>query len=398
MGAGKGAQPPARRITRKTTLVLKRAKTDDKLKRSASAESGDVVKARPTLPQEELSHSRFVRLPVKEIEHAHACLLDAAKNGFHGMDETMPRGVTVLPVPVGQTPGGNEAFPRAWRRRGEPTRGDALWCIPANGDTSRRMLFLHGGAYTGMSPQDTPYTAAASQLARRTGLAVLAIDYRKAPEHKCPAAVEDAVAALRWLARYGPPQLPSTESACAVRAAATEIFICGDSAGGGLALATALSAPPSMRELLSGITAISAWTDMTASACTYESRVWCSKTRTGDPFDDRSGAISMAEQYLGAFPPKDHRASPIFAPASRLRALPPTFFVVGDYEVSLGDSTTMRQRMLAAGHEDASISIYDRMFHCHPLFADGKCTGRPLRAAVRALDEITAWIARRSRC
>merc|ERR1712113_576478 len=96
------------------------------------------------------------------------------------------------------------------------------------------------------------------------------------------------------------------------------------------------------------------------------------------------------------FPHKDPRASPLFAAPAQLRTLPPSLFVVGDYELGLGDSVEMRERMVAAGHSDASISVYDRMFHCHALYAEGKGSGKPLRAGVRAVQEIASWILDRS--
>lgn len=345
-------------------------------------------------------YTRFVRLPAKEVPHAEECLLSCLKYGGGDMDETMARGVAVVPVPVGKAPDGGECFPRAWKRRGEAPRGDAVWCVPARGDPSRRMLFLHGGAYTGSSPQDDSYLAFATQLARTTGLAVLSIDYRLAPEHKCPAAVDDAVAALKWLASYRPPARGSPAGSTGTKMQATEIFLSGDSAGGGLALACALMAPATLRPVLRGVVAISAWTDLTASCNTYDSRLWDPKTKTGDPFDDRPGSLNMAETYIGSgaqrFPPEDQRASPMFACPSKLRMLPPSLFIVGDYELGLGDSVEMREKMVAAGHTDASVSVYDRMFHCHVLYAEGKATGQPLKAGARGVKEIGSWINSRS--
>lgn len=345
-------------------------------------------------------YTRFVRLPAKEVPHAEECLLSCLKYGGGDMDETLARGVTVVPVPVGKAPEGGECFPRAWKRRGEALRGDAVWCVPARCDLSRRMLFFHGGAYTGSSPQDPAYLAFATQLARASGLAVLSIDYRLAPEHRCPAAVEDAVAALKWLASYGPPARGSPAGSTSTKMQAKEIFLSGDSAGGGLAFACALTAPTALRPVLRGVVGISAWTDLTASSTTYDSRLWDPKTKTGDPFDDRPGSLNMAETYTGSgarrFPPRDPRASPMFASPSQLRELPPSLFIVGDYELGLGDSVEMREKLVAAGHMDASISVYDRMFHCHVLYAEGKATGQVLKSGARGVKEIASWISSKS--
>merc|ERR1712007_110034 len=195
---------------------------------------------------------------------------------------------------------------------------------------------------------------------------------------------------------YGPPPKGSSSGTIAVKNMASSVILCGDSAGGGLAFACALTAPASSRRFLRGVVAISPWTDLTASSNTYESRLWDPKTRTGDPFDDRPGSLNMAANYIGCgarrFPPRDPRASPMFASKAKLLALPPTLFVVGDYELGLGDSIEMRDRMVSAGHSDVSISVYDRMFHCHVLYAEGKETLQPLRAAARGVQEMATWI------
>lgn len=316
------------------------------------------------------------------------------------MDETLAANVRVIPVPVGKTLGQTSSFPRAWHRKGEPPRGDAVWCVPAGGCPRRRLLFLHGGAYAGNSPYDSQYLAFATQIARLTGLSVLSIDYRLAPEHRCPAPVTDSLAALKWMAAYGPPPRGAPRGTTAQRKSATQLFLCGDSAGGGLALACCLKAPLALRPLIRGIVAISPWTDMTASTSTYETRLWNTKTKTGDPFDDRESSLKMAATYIGKGPhrvrPTDIRASPFFASRARLRALPPTLFIVGDYELALGDSLELRDKMIAAGHLDASVSVYDRMFHCHVLYSEGKGLGQTLFAGVRGREELARWIADRS--
>merc|ERR1712083_1070014 len=105
----------------------------------------------------------------------------------------------------------------------------------------------------------------------------------------------------------------------------------------------------------------------------------------------------MAAVYIGSgksrFPPEDPHASPMFATRSQLRKLPSTLFIVGDYELGLGDSTDMYARLVQAGHSDVSLSVYDRMFHCHVLYSEGMGIGKPLPAASRAIEEIKQWVA-----
>lgn len=347
-------------------------------------------------------YNRFVALPEKEVPHAQRCLAYCLKYGGGAMDETIASGVSVVPLPVGRASREGTRFQKPWRRQGEPQRGEALWFLPPRCDSKRRMLFLHGGAFQGGSPQDPGYTAFGSQLAKKTGLAVLSIDYRLAPEHKCPAAVEDAIAALEWLVGHGPPARGGAADSVASKQRASEIFISGDSAGGGLALACSMQASSLARSVVRGVVAISPWADLTSSSDTYESRLWNSKTKTGDPFDDRQGSLNMASVYIGSgtkscFSALDPRASPMFASASQLRAMPRTLFIVGDYELGLGDSLEMRRRMVSAGHLDVSVSVYDRMFHCHVLYTEGMGLGEPLHAGVRAVQEMAAWIKDRSK-
>lgn len=344
--------------------------------------------------------ARLVRLPSAEREFALRCLRHCKKYSYPGMDKSIACGVCFVDIPVGAAPGGSDAFPRGWKRKeGAQTnkRGDALWCIPKDGDPSRRMLYLHGGGFTSMAPQDEPYRALVSQLAKLTGLTILAIDYRLSPEYKCPAAVEDGIAALKWLAKHGPPTIGS---GVASEAVASEIFIAGDSAGGGLTFAVGLEAKGKTKSLIRGLIGISPWTDLTCSTSAYSTRAWDPKTRTGDPFDGPDDNWHAATAYVGtgrhAFPRTDLRASPFLSPLRRLKNLAPSLFLVGDYELALGDAVDMQAKMVAAGHSDASVSTYEGMFHIWVMYSDGKGLGESLPAGNRGLKEIARWIAERS--
>ena len=163
-----------------------------------------------------------------------------------------------------------------WERDGELSgdpggagpRGAAEWYVPwgpgpAPADAARgRLLFFHGGGYVWYAPQDDVYRSFGTRLAQQAGMAVLSIDYRLAPEHAFPAALEDADAALRWLAVNGPdgPDGPA--------AATPKLFVAGDSAGGGLAAALALRSiaetGPDCPEI-AGQVLVSPWLDLTGS-------------------------------------------------------------------------------------------------------------------------------------
>jgi len=185
------------------------------------------------------------------------------------------------------------------------------------------------------------------------GLCVLSIDYRLAPEHLFPAAFEDASAALKWIQQHGPPEDGGGTSA---KKLAKDVFVCGDSAGGGLALAACLSQPEAVRRNIRGVMGLSAWADLTASTPSYESRQWCADTLSGDAVNagvDRISGKEEAEGYLGRggveLHGRDWRASPFFASPKRLRSLPSVLLQVGDFELILDESVLLQQRLRKLG-------------------------------------------------
>lgn len=353
---------------------------------------GRATKKRATAgrPLAEIHRARFVPLRAAERPLVARCLRLAREWGDGpGTDTGVQPGTRFAEVPANQG-----AFPRRWRRRGEPPRGDALWIIPKGADPSRRLLFLHGGGYIGMAPTETLYQSVASRLAHHTRLCVLSIDYRLGPEHKCPAAVEDALAALQWLSDHGPPP---RDGRIASRGMATALFVAGDSSGGGLTLAAALAAPPRLRRRIDGLVGISPWTDLTCSGESYESRLWDPRAKTGDPYYTRDDSLGIASNYAGpgTSPSTNPLASPLCATPRQLRALPPVLLLVGDYEVSSDDATVFHRRLLEAGHRDAACSVYEQMWHCHTSYTEGFGLA-PLPQAKRGLREIGRWVASHS--
>lgn len=253
------------------------------------------------------------------------------------------------------------------------------------------MLFLHGGTYMLWAPQDAPYRSICTRLAHICKTCILSIDYRLAPEHRFPAAFEDASAALRWLSLHGP------DSSTAV-APAKDLFICGDSAGGGLALSTAAAASAELGSLMRGVIGISAWTDLTASTPSYDSRQWDASRCFGDAVcagTDRKSGRAEAEVYLGRGGVvkygQNWRASPFFLPDAYLRRMPPVLFHVGDFELIRDESVLLCERLNRAGR-DATIAIYPRMWHCWHEYSEGSGLGKPLLKAMRALREIGRWV------
>eukprot|EP00929_Paragymnodinium_shiwhaense_P100525 TRINITY_DN62906_c0_g1_i1.p1 TRINITY_DN62906_c0_g1~~TRINITY_DN62906_c0_g1_i1.p1 ORF type:complete len:370 (-),score=47.76 TRINITY_DN62906_c0_g1_i1:137-1246(-) len=330
------------------------------------------------------------KLSQRELETR---ILYRCAKGKDQLDKKKAPGVRIVPVPLGST--GLRRFPQQWtRQEGDKTvrRGAAEWHIPEGADPARRMLYLHGGTYVVWAPQDAPYRSLCSRLAKACGLCVLAIDYRMAPEHKFPAAFEDTQVALEWITQHGP------DSPTAV-SPAKDVFVCGDSAGGGLAVAACVAPSAAVRSVLRGCIGLSAWMDLTASTPSYDTRGWDAVKCFGDSVNagqTREEGQEEATGYLGRDGIQKHgrdwRCSPYFAPASKLCKMPATLFSVGDYELILDESILLCKRMKKAGHRDAAVSVWPRMWHVFHQYAEGGGEGVPLTKAIKAVQEVGRWV------
>jgi acetyl esterase/lipase len=227
---------------------------------------------------------------------------------------------------------------------------DAEWLHAPDMQARRSILYLHGGGYALGSL--TTHRALAGEVARVARAAVLLLDYRLAPEHPFPAAVEDGVAALQWLLEqdFEP----------------TQMAIVGDSAGGGLTVATLLSARDQGVPLPAAAVCISPWADLTCSNGSFRSRA------DADPLVMSPGINSMATLYLQDTPPTHPLASPNYAD---LQGLPPLLIHVGTEEVLLDDAIKLDEKARAAG-VDSSLEVWDDMIHVwhafHPMLPEGK--------------------------
>ena len=175
---------------------------------------------------------------------------------------------------------------------------------------------------------------------------MLNVDYRLAPEHPHPAAVDDAVAAYRWLTTDG-------------GIAPERVVLCGDSAGGGLAVATLLALRDAGDPLPAGAALISPWTDLTFSGASHDTRL------DVDPMCSRTSLSPSVEAYVGDGDPK----APLVSPAhADLAGLPPLLIHVGDHETLLDDSTMLAERAAAAG-VDVELWVAPEMIHVWHVFA-----------------------------
>jgi len=215
----------------------------------------------------------------------------------------LPPGVRLEPDTVGGVPG--------------------LWCRPADARAGRALLFLHGGGY--MMGSAEAMTGYAGQLAIRARADAFVPDYRLAPEHPFPAAVDDAFAVYRALASQ-------TDA---------ELALAGESAGGGLtvALLTLIRAEPALRSP-AGAAVMSPWVDLTLSGSSYANRA------EADPIFTQEALRALAAKYLQGHTAEDPRASPLRADLS---GLPPLRIDVGDDEVLLDDALRLAERAGSAG-------------------------------------------------
>jgi epsilon-lactone hydrolase len=236
--------------------------------------------------------------------------------------------------------------------------GPGVWVRPADAAPDRALLFVHGGGY-GLGSASA-YTGLVSQLAARARTAAFALDYPLAPESQLPEALDLAVATLSRLCR--------THGAVA---------IAGDSAGGGLALATAARAVQERLKLAAAAT-FSPWTDLSLSGASVRTY------GISDPLLDPAYLRDSAAAYLGSAAPEDPRASPLFGVVDDL---PPLLIQVGSDEVLLDDSRRFAAAVADAGGS-VRLEVWEGMHHVFQLNTE------QLVSARRALDSAGEFLSK----
>ena len=215
----------------------------------------------------------------------------------------------------------------------------ALYIRPHKLPAERRMiLYLHGGGYLFLSPASCAGAMAA--LSQTCAAECIGPDYRLAPEHPFPAAVEDAVAAYAALLARG--------------WRAHEIFLAGDSAGGGLAIAALLAIAEAGHPRPAGAAVFSPWTDLHVRGASVDA--------VGDPNVGGVGLRTMAAAYLNGADPAHPHASPLYADDALLAQLPPILIQVGGRESLLDDSKRFAEKAQRAG-VDIAFKIYPGVIH-----------------------------------
>lgn len=251
----------------------------------------------------------------------------------------LPKDVVSKPISV-------EGIPSEWIETPNPKYG--------------AILYLHGGAYALGSIN--VHRELLARLAWVTRLNILAINYRLAPEHPFPAALNDTIKAYCWLLAQGLP--------------ASKIIIAGDSAGGGLTLAAMIALRDQGQPLPAGAVTLSPWLDLalTGSSVTQKAKA--------DPILDYKSLTMYAGYYSAGQSLTLPLLSPLYAD---LRRLPPTLIQVGADEILLNDSTRFAERACQAG-VDVRLEMWDGLFHVFQIIPF-------LPETQKALQNIAAFIA-----
>jgi monoterpene epsilon-lactone hydrolase len=236
----------------------------------------------------------------------------------------------------------------------------AEWVVPAGEVGDRIILYIHGGGFC-MGSLDT-HRGLTARLALAARARALSVDYRLAPEHPFPAAVDDVVTAYRWLLKQGHR--------------GDQIVLAGDSAGGGIALSTLVALRDAGVAMAAAAVCMSPVTDLAKEGESMRTRAHL------DPMVRPESSKANADRYIGDRDHKTPLASPLYAD---LRGLPPTLILVGTWEVLMDDSIRWAERAKAAG-SPVDLEVWEEMMHVWPLFGDA------LPEAMRALETMGRYI------
>ncbi len=219
---------------------------------------------------------------------------------------------------------------------------DAEWLVPASAPGDRLILYLHGGAYVLGSCDSHRHMV--SHIARSAGVRALVPEYSLAPENPFPAAVEDVVEVYRALLADGYQ--------------ARKIVFAGDSAGGGLAVASLLACRDAGLPMPAGAFLLSPWLDLSASGETMRSR------DGRDPWFRPGDVAVIACHYCRKDQVTDPLVSPVFAD---VHDFPPTFIQVGDDEILLSDATRLAKNLESCGCR-VELEVFPGMWHVFQAF------------------------------
>jgi len=236
----------------------------------------------------------------------------------------------------------------------------AEWIVPQGVQSTRVILFLHGGSFN--SGSIVSHRTLAGNVALASKARSLLIEYRLAPEHAFPAAVEDAVAAYEWLLAQG--------------CAPSQIVLAGDSAGGTLTLALLIHLRDHNKPMPAAAVCLSPAPDLT-----FSGESWILNAKKDLMLDARKERKAV-EIYLRGADPRAPLASPYFGD---LRGLPPLLIQIGSHELLLSDSTRLAEKAKAAG-VDVTLEVWPGMQH------EWQFAAKILPEGKRAISRIGAFV------
>ncbi|MEZ5008866.1 MAG: alpha/beta hydrolase [Chitinophagales bacterium] len=227
-------------------------------------------------------------------------------------------------------------FPRFVKSEKHEIAGlEAMSFYPKQMNKDRVVLYLHGGAYCAGSVKT--HKALIARIARASKCKAIGINYRLAPDYPYPAALEDALSAYNELLAQGHKN----------------IFLAGDSAGGGLCMALMLKLKKQRKPMPKGATLISPWTDLAMTGESIRTKIY------NDPLIDPKVLKYFAGLYIGEDSPTNPYISPLYGDLSQL---PPILIQVGGNEVILDDSTRLAKKLKKNGCE-VELEVWENMFH-----------------------------------
>lgn len=242
----------------------------------------------------------------------------------------------------------------------------AEWVESDDASEEKVILYFHGGGFVMGNARS--HRNIVGNFVKHLGIKALVFDYRLAPEHPAPAAVIDSAAVYKWLLEQGyQPE---------------NIGFAGDSAGGGIALATLLKCKDDGVPMPGVGAVFSPCTDMTISGESHKTRL------KADPCTPKGANETYLGYYVGGGEPKHPYASPLFGD---LVGLPPIIIQVGNNETLRDDTTRFAKKAIKSG-VDVQFKVWKGMFHCFPLLAP------MFPEASAALDEVCQFIKEKLKC
>lgn len=235
----------------------------------------------------------------------------------------------------------------------------AEWLTNDQTADDKIVLYLHGGGYEYCSAET--HRPLAARIMKESGVKVLLPEYRLAPEHPFPAAIEDSLTIYHWLLNQG--YKPSN------------IIFAGDSSGGGLSVATTLKLRNQNEPLPAAVICLSPWVDLTSSGESYF------KNKELDPYLSVEGTRNAALMYAGGESLKNELISPVFAD---FKDFPPLFIQAGGIEILLSDAEKLANQAIRAG-VNVNFKVWEGMWHVWQISGS-------LPESKKAIQEIGTYI------